>query len=812
MATPRDSHISDTVATPSPLVEDLRCDWNTQLTLRISEAKKLSQKRTDLLDSWCDVVVDDEVVAQTGVQLQKTSPFFDDSFTLALAHNFSFVSVRLKTIDRKNVITEIGRVDLQRADLFNPRNIGELKETWHPLVKPVTNVAVTGEVFLELHRTRHGAVDTIDITVVKARDLTPQGSDMKCVFDIHLDEEQVKSKHTSSRHPTWDQSFTLHTEDSRSDLTITLWNISGRKVFFLGQVIIPVRSIEFNVRRYAWERVRPRVTDYDEQPIGTTIRLAIKLSSELMLPETSYEPLISFLEDRAVEEDDYHYSVLGTLEELLVESTSQAGEALLPYNREELARSLMATFLSRGRAVRCLRALNKSVIEQATEAATLFRGNSLAAKCTDQFMKLVGLDYLHKVLNPTIDIIFAENKDCEIDPSKFPKKSSQKSILRKHAEQLIKYLNMTLDAIFQSVEACPGDMRKAFADIHEATSKNAALVAATPDSPYTAVTGFLFLRFFAPAMLNPKLFGINQAQPSDRVVRTLTLLAKIITTIGNLNSSGKESYMDPLRPIIEDNIDAARHYIDQIINVKNLKVVNGVYVKHDLSLSADEALMEARVGLYLPQNNSFKRREMVLVRSDVSWAKKDADKQKINVGSIVNVEPVDHDAFDMPYIFQLVTPDTIYYFDATSEALRNKWLQAFRMALFFSVSDSVRSACHTGRFHKGMWTCCHADDAEAVACGKVHSTTVVDPLRASTNAHQAAHSLYGLMMASYIVLKYRVEELASKSEPDNAERQAEHIETLKTLLKLLRSVNFEYLLLAKPLRAFDVTDIRVAKD
>ena len=40
----------------------------------------------------------------------------------------------------------------------------------------------------------------------------------------------------------------------------------------------------------------------------------MQLSSELMLPETSYEPLIGFLEDRAVEEDDYHYSILGTLE------------------------------------------------------------------------------------------------------------------------------------------------------------------------------------------------------------------------------------------------------------------------------------------------------------------------------------------------------------------------------------------------------------------------------------------------------------------------------------------------------------------
>ena len=52
----------------------------------------------DQPDSFCQVVVDDEVVAQTGIQLQKASPFFDDSFTLALAHNFSFVSVRLNAI------------------------------------------------------------------------------------------------------------------------------------------------------------------------------------------------------------------------------------------------------------------------------------------------------------------------------------------------------------------------------------------------------------------------------------------------------------------------------------------------------------------------------------------------------------------------------------------------------------------------------------------------------------------------------------------------------------------------------------------
>jgi len=67
-------------------------------------------------------------------------------------------------------------------------------------------------------------------------------------------------------------------------------------------------------------------------------------------------------------------------------------------------------------------------------------------------------------------------------------------------------------------------------------------------------------------------------------------------------------------------------------------------------------------------------------------------------------------------------------------------------------------------------------------------------------------------MATYAVIKYRIEDIKVRSTAETAERQSEHIETLKTLLKLLRSVNFEYLLLAKPLKSFDVTDIRMPED
>ena len=47
------------------------------------------------------------------------------------------------------------------------------------------------------------------------------------------------------------------------------------------------------------------------------------------------------------------------------------------------------------------------------------------------------------------------------------------------------------------------------------------------DSKYTAVSGFLFLRFYAPAILGPKLFGLRNNHADKNVSRTLTILAKV---------------------------------------------------------------------------------------------------------------------------------------------------------------------------------------------------------------------------------------------------------------------------------------------
>lgn len=53
------------------------------------------------------------------------------------------------------------------------------------------------------------------------------------------------------------------------------------------------------------------------------------------------------------------------------------------------------------------------------------------------------------------------------------------------------------------------------------------LVPLSQDIPYIAISSFIFLRFFIPAILSPKLFSLREHHPDQRTERTLKLVAKV---------------------------------------------------------------------------------------------------------------------------------------------------------------------------------------------------------------------------------------------------------------------------------------------
>lgn len=84
-----------------------------------------------------------------------------------------------------------------------------------------------------------------------------------------------------------------------------------------------------------------------------------------------------------------------------------------------------------------------------------------------------------------------------------------------------------------------------------------------PSVSYLVASGFLFLRFFCAAILNPHLFNLSEEYPEEKVARNLTLVSKVLMSLGNLVTFGaKEQFLEPLNPFIKENIPKMKNYID----------------------------------------------------------------------------------------------------------------------------------------------------------------------------------------------------------------------------------------------------------
>lgn len=140
----------------------------------------------------------------------------------------------------------------------------------------------------------------------------------------------------------------------------------------------------------------------------------------------------------------------------------------------------------------------------------------------DELMKIVGIRYLHETLRSTIEQVYLskvlcplivcsfdqvlnEHKTCEIDQSRLKDGES----LNANMSNLKIYISSAFRSITSSALRCPQLMCEVFTVLKELAIKY------FPESRevcYYVISGFVFLRFFAPAILNPKLFEITDQQ------------------------------------------------------------------------------------------------------------------------------------------------------------------------------------------------------------------------------------------------------------------------------------------------------------
>ena len=142
------------------------------------------------------------------------------------------------------------------------------------------------------------------------------------------------------------------------------------------------------------------------------------------------------------------------------------------------------------------------------EANLLFRGNTLLTKALDSHMRRLGKEYLEETLSEKMRDIAESDPDCEVDPHRV----TDADDLQRNWRNLTALTENVWQAISASALRCPPELRIIMRRIRDCAEDRYGGFLRTV--AYSSVSGFLFLRFFCPAVLNPKLFGLLKGNTS----------------------------------------------------------------------------------------------------------------------------------------------------------------------------------------------------------------------------------------------------------------------------------------------------------
>ncbi|XP_011784067.1 PREDICTED: rasGAP-activating-like protein 1 isoform X1 [Colobus angolensis palliatus] len=729
------------------------------LNVRVVEGRALPAKDVSgSSDPYCLVKVDDEVVARTATVWRSLGPFWGEEYTVHLPldfHQLAFYVLDEDTVGHDDII---GKISLSReAITADPRGI----DSWINLSRVDPDAEVQGEICLSVQMLEDGRGRCLRCHVLQARDLAPRdisGTSDPFARVFWGNQSLETSTIKKTRFPHWDEVLELREmPGAPSPLRVELWDwdMVGKNDF-LGMVEFSPKTLQQKPPN-GWFRLLPfpRAEEDSGGNLGA-LRVKVRLIEDRVLPSQCYQPLVELLME----------SVLGPAEEDTASPLALLEELTLGDCRQDLATKLVKLFLGWGLAGRFLDYLTRREVARTMDPNTLFRSNSLASKSMEQFMKLVGMPYLHEVLKPVISRVFEEKKYMELDPCKmdlgrtrrisFKGAPSEEQMRETSLGLLTGYLGPIVDAIVGSVGRCPPAMRLAFKQLHRRVEERFPEPEHQQDVKYLAISGFLFLRFFAPAILTPKLFDLRDQHADPQTSRSLLLLAKAVQSIGNLGQQlgqGKELWMAPLHPFLLQSVSRVRDFLDRLVDVDGDEEA-GIPAR---ALFPPSAIV--REGYLLKRKEepaglatrfAFKKRYVWLSGETLSFSKSPEwqTRHSIPVSHIRAVERVDEGAFQLPHVMQVVTQDGAgalhtTYLQCKNVNELNQWLSALRKAS--APNPDKLAACHPGAFRSARWTCCLQAERSAAGCSRTHSAVTLgdwsDPLDPDAEAQTVYRQL-----------------------------------------------------------------------
>ncbi|XP_037806059.1 GTPase-activating protein isoform X1 [Lucilia sericata] len=588
-------------------------------------------------------------------------------------------------------------------------------------------------------------------TKLRKKTVNPEFDELMS-FDLCIDSEPTAS--AKSSHSQYDSSSGGGTINSNKaytiypvggadlcEITVTVWHdASGMSdKVFLGEVKLPMRNKQQQcaVQPSAWYYLQPRSLGSTSRTVNTntrscatppgtrlsgdstigSLRLKILYTADHVFPLATYDDLMNLLLE-SVDQRPIMLSSVFILGELVSCKT-------------DVSQPLVRLFTHTGRIAPIIKALADHEISNLTDPTTIFRGNTLVSKMMDEAMRLSGLHYLHQTLRPVLAQILAEKKPCEIDPSKVKDRSAVDTNLH----HLQDYVERVFEAITKSAVRCPKVLCQIFHDLRECAGRH---FPHNREVRYSVVSGFIFLRFFAPAILGPKLFDLTTEPLDCQTNRTLTLISKTIQSLGNLVSSRssqqpcKEEYTGQLykKFCTEKHVEAVKTFLESI----STPCADEVSPTHETSSlfpvgenNLEPVLLKEGEGMMTkyPQcrkrfgRRPFKQRYFRLTTQSLSYAKSKGKQTicDIPLAEIERVEQLNEKSFKMQNCFKIVRKERSLIVQTTNCVEEREWIDLLHK---ICLTNSIRSQYfHPSAFVNGVYSCCDRSDENAPGCKNV---------------------------------------------------------------------------------------------
>ncbi|XP_036441004.1 ras GTPase-activating protein 2 [Colossoma macropomum] len=723
--------------------------------------------------TFCTISLDQEEVFRTKVYEKSLSPFYGEDFYFEIPRPFQCLSfhVYAKSVFQRE--QPVGKVSIRKDDLCKYSG----KEHWFGLQPVDPNSEVQGKVHLEMKLneliTDNGPVSPrLQVRIIECQGL-PLISGQNCdsfatvtlIGPARSDQRKTKVKKKTSD-PHFEETFYFEVSRSSSyakkshfqvededieklEIKVELWNNGNlAQDVFLGETRVSLKILRNDVVHKAWYLLQPRGNGTKPKPddLGS-LRLNVTYTEDNVLPSSCYIPLRNLL----LKSPDVQ-PISASAAHILGDVCRDRSEASLPVVRLLLHHNRLLPFLT---------AIAALELDNTQEANTIFRGNSLATRCIDDMMKMVGRSYLTVTLKPVLDEICESNKTCEIDPVKLKEGDN----VEVNKENLQVYVQKVFSSITQSSATCPPLMCDVFRALRRLASDR---FPGDPHVQYSAVSSFVFLRFFAVAVLSPHTFQLRPHHPDPDVSRTLTLISKTIQTLGSWSSlsksklsSFKESYMyDFFKLFLEDQcIEKVKKFLDDISS----NVSKGTCgVEDSVVLKEGEVHKRAQGKKRLGKKN-FKKRWLRVTNRELSYHKhkgKDA-LCVIPVKNILGVEKLDENAFNRKNMFQVFQLyERPLYVQAGNCVEASEWIEV--LSQVSRCNPGRLSTFHPSAYVTGMWLCCKETTENLPGCRPCTTSTLAN-IQPEIDCDRETERIFSIFSASLPRLQKMEDACASMS-------------------------------------------------